>query len=244
MGKSEEIRKKQTKIIKRILICTITILVIVAICLIATIVSSNKEKEDNLEADASKILEQDTRAEAKLRYGADMDTFEELNKVVSTYLNYFEDGDYDLMWLKWDESLLKYYGYSYDEESFSKEYRKFRDQLHAGKDDPQHISTGYSAATYFDYGQYYLFVFRWIHSYYDDTGKVVNVTDEYTYTITKNVYGDNTYYSILDFNIQDIGTQEGRFVNLKAKDNNSGVEVSPGIYVPDAAQSSTKSDYH
>ena len=48
MGKSEEIRKKQTKIIKRILICTITILVIVAICLIATIVSSNKEKEDNL----------------------------------------------------------------------------------------------------------------------------------------------------------------------------------------------------
>ena len=99
MGKSEEIRKKQIKIIKRILICTITILVIVAICLIATIVSSDKEKEDNLEADASKILEQDTRAEAKLRYGADMDTFEELNKVVSTYLNYFEDGDYDLMWL-------------------------------------------------------------------------------------------------------------------------------------------------
>lgn len=233
MNKTEKIRQKRLKSIQRILVLIIVICVVVAICLIAAIVSHKDEKkEDDLEAYATSLLEQDTRAEAKLRYGGDMETFEALNTAVTTYLNYFEAGDYDLMWLKWDESLLEYYGYSYDEDSFCKEYARFSDRIHANKSDPNHISTAYSAATYMDYGQYYLFVFRWIHSYYDESGKVVNVSDEYTYTVTKYVNGEHTYYSILDFNIQDVGTQEGRFVNLTGKDKGYGNEISPGIFLP------------
>lgn len=242
MNRADKEREQQLNKLKLILVVAFVVCVIATICvLVAMLTYKKSDDEQNVEDYASSLLENDTRSDAKLTYGGDTSVFEQLNNVVTGYLNCFEKGQFSLMWEKWDESLLEYYGYSYDEESFAKEYQKLRKSLHADPKDSSHASTAYNAVTYFDYGQYYLFVFKWVHSYYDDAGKLVSTADEYTYTITKYENDGKTYYRLLDFNIQDVGAQSGRFTNKRATDKGYGKEVSPGIFLPSESSGTQQS---
>ncbi len=214
--KSDDTRKK----ISRNLFLSCGGIIIVGICAVVFVFINSQKASDVIEVDkGAEWAALDSRNYTGIyTHGGSYEKLKELYSFVGEYIDYMQKGNFELLFeTYYDQKCLNANGYKMSKDKFVEEMQVMADRYHMLTYDPKRIDVSYTADTYMDYTNFYIYIFHMQFTYYDDSGiPTQSPVVEYTYTVIPYTTKDNTvYYKLLDFNLNDLGTQVTRLEKLE-----------------------------
>lgn len=234
--------KEHDKNLKWIILFVVCVVLIMAMLItyivVNNLVANKRAQEKEEEVQTAPFLEQASDVKETIEdsangnnfnliydNGGDIDTYNKLSKVVTTFISYVADGDYETAYSIYATELLGAIDYEYTLESFTEDMKKLRDRT-LSEDGELFAQCSY----YVDYKNYYIVHLALERKTQSDGGIVYENAITTSFTILTDSLGK---YVLLDFPYNDFDIYSYRFTSTSEEETHKGITEQGVIVIPE-----------